>query len=41
MKTKDKHKEENENKDKRITPWEVNSSPTIEIKSREGKKEDA
>jgi len=40
MKTKDKPKEEKKDKET-ITPWEVNSFPTIETKSRDGKKEDA
>jgi hypothetical protein len=40
MKTKEKTGKEIK-KDKKITPWEVNSSPAIEIKSREGEKEDA
>lgn len=41
MKTKDKPKEEKREDKERITPWEVNSFPTIETKSRDGKKEDA
>ena len=40
MKTKDKPKEENENKDKKIILWEVNSFPAIEIKSYEEERED-
>ena len=39
MKTKDKLKEE-EREDKKIILWEVNSFPTIEIKSRDEKRED-
>jgi len=38
MKTKDKPNN-NKDKDKRITPWEVKSFPAIEIKSKEGEKE--
>ena len=39
MKTKDKLKEE-KREDKKIILWEVNSSPAIEIKSREEERED-
>ena len=41
MKTKDKPKEEMELENhKKIILWEVNSSPAIEIKSREEERED-
>ena len=39
MKEKDKIKKEKK-KDKKIILWEVNSSPAIEIKSREEERED-
>jgi len=40
MKSKDKPKKEKK-KDKRITPWEVNSFPAIKIKSWEDHEEEA
>jgi len=40
MKTKDKPKEEKREDKEKIILWEVNSFPTIEIKSRDEKRED-